>query len=413
MENSSGFLSSQLEKKERKLRSIYISTYLPRKCGIASFTKDLTNAINLLNPVHLAEIMAVTKDASEDFPWEVKFKIRESELESYLSAANYINDSSADVVNLQHEFGIFGGKDGQYILELTSRIKKPLITTLHTVLSCPNPNQLRITKLLASQSQAVVVMVESARERLIKIFGVPEDKIVVIHHGVPDIPYGSEEHFKVELGFGNRPVMSAINLLSENKGIEYVLQAMPEVVKKFPDLLYLIIGQTHPEVLKKDGEKYRIFLQDTVKKLHLENNVKFINEYVALDDLVVYLRATDIYTTPYLDPEQTSSGTLAYALGAGKVCISTGYMYAQEVLNGQRGIIVPFKDSASISKEVLRTLEKPEVMEKYKKTAYNFGRLMIWPQVALQNLDLMRLIMQKHESPHEKYFLAAKITSRV
>lgn len=409
----SGLLARGLEAKERKIRTIYIATYLPRKCGIASFTKDLTNAVNLLNPMHLAEIMAVTKEGSEDFPWEVKFKIREGELASYLAAANYINDSSADVVNLQHEFGIFGGADGEYILGLTAAIKKPLITTLHTVLSDPSPNQLRVIRKLADQSEALVVMVESARERLIKFFGVPEDKIVVIHHGVPDIPYGSEEHYKEELGLGNRPVMAAINLLSKNKGIEYVLQAMPEVVKKFPELLYLVIGQTHPEVLKREGEKYRIFLQDLVVELHLEKNVKFINEYLALDDLVVYLRATDIYTTPYLDPEQTSSGTLAYALGAGKVCISTAYLYAQEVLNGHRGIIVPFKDSQTISQELLRILGKPEVMDEYKKTAYNFGRLMIWPQVALKNLDLMRLVMQKYEAPHEKYLLAARVSSRM
>jgi glycosyltransferase involved in cell wall biosynthesis len=395
MEKTTGLLANQLEEKERKIRAIYISTYLPRKCGIASFTKDLTNAVNVLNPTNLAEIMAVTKDGSEDFPWEVKFKIREQEVATYIDAANYINSSSADVVNLQHEFGIFGGYDGEYILELTSRIKKPLITTMHTVLTDPRPNQLRITKKLAQTSDAVIVMVESARERLIKIFGVEEDKIVVIHHGVPDIPYGGEGYYKKELGIGERPVLSAINLLSENKGLEYVIESMPAIVKKFPNLLYLVIGQTHPEVLKHDGEKYRKLLQEKVKQLGLEKNVRFINEYVSLEDLVDYLRATDIYITPYLDPEQTSSGTLAYALGAGKVCISTSYLYAKEVLADRRGILVPFKSSKAISAEILKVLEDKELMTKYKFDAYSFGRLMIWPQVALQNLDLMRLIEQK------------------
>src|SRR3989344_8475421 len=395
MEKSTGLLANQLEQKERKTRAIYISTYLPRKCGIASFTKDLTNAINVLNPTNLVEIMAVTKDASEDFPWEVKFKIREQEPKTYLDAANYLNSSSADVINLQHEFGIFGGVDGEYILQLTSSITKPLITTLHTVLTNPNPNQLRITRKLASQSEAVIVMVESARQNLINTFGIEEDKIVVVHHGVPDIPYGSEAYFKEELGLGPRPVIAAINLLSANKGLEYVLEAMPEVIKKFPNLLYLIIGQTHPEVLKQEGEKYRDFLQTTVKKLGLEKNVQFINEYVALDDLVDYLRATDIYVTPYLDPQQTSSGTLAYALGAGKVCISTKYLYAKEVLADNRGILIPFRDSQAIAKEILGVLQNHNLMEGYKNAAYNFGRLMIWPQVALQSLDLMRLIEQK------------------
>lgn len=388
-------LENQLDFQERKIRSIYISTYLPRKCGIASFTKDLTNAMNLLNPLSYAEILAVTKDGEEDFPWEVKVKIREQDLKSYLDAADYINQSSADFVNLQHEFGIFGGNDGGYILELTSRINKPLITTLHTVLSEPSDNQLRIIKKLASQSQAIIVMVETARERLINVFGIPEEKIVVIHHGVPDIPYGSEDYFKKELGIGERPVISAINLLSENKGIEYVIQALPAIVKKFPKLLFLIIGQTHPEVLKTDGEKYRDYLQSLVKKLNLKKNVKFINEYIPLEDLITYLRATDIYVTPYLDPQQTSSGTLAYALGAGKVCLSTGYLYAQEVLADGRGIIVPFKDSGAIAQEIEEVLANPRQMEIIKRNAYTFGRLMIWPQVALQNLDLMRLIQKR------------------
>lgn len=388
-------MGTQLELQERKIRTIFISTYLPRKCGIASFTKDLTNAINLLNPLSLAEIMAVTKDGTEDFPWEVKVKIKEQDVKTYLDAAGYINESSADIVNLQHEFGIFGGNDGEYILELTNRITKPLVTTLHTVLSDPSPNQLRITKKLADQSGAVVVMVETARDRLINIFGVPEDKIVVIHHGVPDIPYGSEEHFKRELGFGDRPVISAINLLSENKGVEVVLKALPEAVKKFPSLLYLVIGQTHPEVLKNEGEKYREFLQAMVADLGLEKNVRFINQYISLEELVDYLRATDIYITPYLDPQQTSSGTLAYALGAGKVCISTDYLYASEVLASDRGILVPSRDSTRVAAEIINVLSNPRLKERYKTNAYNFGRLMIWPQVALQNLDLMRLIQRK------------------
>lgn len=395
-------LENQLDFQERKIRSIYISTYLPRKCGIASFTKDLTNAVNLLNPLSFAEIMAVTKYFNGDaFPWEVKVKIKEQDKRSYIDAANYINNSSADVVNLQHEFGIFGGGDGEYILELTSRINKPLITTMHTVLSDPGQNQVRIIKKLAAQSQAVIVMVETARERLVKIFSVPEEKIVVIHHGVPDIPYGSEEYFKKELGFGDRPVIAAINLLSENKGIEYVIQALPLLVKKFPKLLFLIIGETHPEVLKVDGEKYREYLQSQVAKLNLKKNVKFINQYIPLEDLITYLRATDIYVTPYLDPQQTSSGTLAYALGAGKVCLSTGYLYAQEVLADERGIIVPFKNSKVIAQKIENVLDNPKLLETYKRNAYNFGRLMIWPQVAMQNLDLMRLIQKKSSRGQE------------
>lgn len=398
MRNKDTLLTYALESKERRVRAIYISTYIPRKCGIASYTKDLTNALNVLNPLSLGEIMAVTKDGYEGFPWEVKIKVKEQTLQTYIDAANYINESSADVVNLQHEFGIFGGADGEHILELTSRIKKPLVTTLHTVLNNPRPNQLRITKILAKQSEAVVVMVEAAQERLINIFGIDPRKIVVIPHGVPDIPYGGGLHFKEELGLGVRPIISAINLLSDNKGLEYVLRALPVVVAKHPDLLYLIIGQTHPDVIKNEGEVYRHKLEKIVKDLKLTNNVKFINQYVTIDDLIMYLRATDIYITPYLDPQQTSSGTLAYALGAGKVCISTPYLYAREILNSHRGLLVPFKDSEEIGENLNKLLSNPILMEKYQKSAYNFGRLMIWPQVALQYLDLFHLIQEKREA---------------
>lgn len=395
------FLASELEALERRVRAIYISTYIPRKCGIATFTKDLTNAVNLLNPSNFAEIMAVTNvNDVEEFPWEVKMKIDQDNIKTYHHAASYINQSSAAIVNIQHEFGIYGGPDGEYILELTSRLKKPLVTTFHTVLSNPGTNQRRITNALADQSEAVVVMVESARERLITEFDVDPGKIVVVPHGVPDIPYGGEAHFKEILGFGNRPVMAAINLLSENKGVEYVLEALPALVKKYPDILYLVIGQTHPDVIRHEAETYRHSLEALVVKNHLEKNVQFINKYLSLDDLVTYLRATDIYITPYLDPQQTSSGTLAYALGAGKVCVSTPYLYAKEVLKRGQGVLVPFKNSATLGASIDDILADPKLMERYKQKAYQFGRMMIWPVVALQYLDLFSLVLsEKQKEP--------------
>ncbi len=389
-------LAKSLTIPKRAIRVINIASYIPRKCGIATYTKDLTNATNVLNPYSLAEILAVNEpDSNYDYPWEVKFRIIQEDLRSYLDAASYINQSGTQIVHLQHEFGLFGGGDGEYIVHFVKHIKKPLIITFHTVLDEPKPNMLRIIQELAANSQLVTVMVKVAAQRLLKKYKVPKRKIFIIPHGVPDVPFGPSLLFKEKLGLENYKIMGAINLLSRNKGLEYAISAVPKILKKFPNFLFLVIGETHPLVKRNEGESYRGELESLVKKLGVEENVRFINEYLSLDDLTTYLRSLDIYITPYLDPSQTASGTLAYAIGAGKNCVSTPYLYAKELLWDGRGILVPFRDPSSIGKAVLKIIESAFFALDMQKRAYDFGRLMIWPSVALSHLDLYQALLEK------------------
>lgn len=397
-----GKIAQKLSEKRREVRAIFVSSYIPRKCGIATFTKDLTNAINALNPYALSEIMAVTDPTAPnggyDYPWEVKFRVNQDDVTNYISAADYINSSSAEIVCLQHEFGLYGGQDGGYILEFLKRLKKKVVTTLHTTVEHPRENQKRIIKEIYKYSAAVVVMIDPVVKRLECVYGVDSRKIAVIHHGVPDLPFGGTEHFKEETSLTGRTVMSAINLISPNKGLEYAISAIPSIVKKIPDFLFLIIGETHPVVKKRYGEKYREELSSLVKKLKVEKHVKFINSYLPLEELIDYLRSSDYYVTPYLDVEQTASGTLSYAVGAGKICISTPYLYAQEVLNNNRGILVPFKDSKAISKAILHLNNNIKERQSIEREAYKYGRVMTWSSVALAYLDLFNLILKSKPS---------------
>ncbi len=307
------------------LRGIFISSYIPRRCGIATYTKDLSNAVNILNPQYLAEVMALDDEREPvDYPWEVKFRIREEKEKDYLEAAQYINKSSADYVSLQHEFGIFGGRSGEYILNLVRSINKPLITTFHTTLENPTSEQVYILKKIAHYSKACIVMINEAGRRLRKIYQIPEEKVVVIHHGVPNIPFSPSTLFKKDVGFKETDfLVGSINLIAPNKGLEYVVKALPKLVKKHPNVKFIMIGQTHPIVQTNVGEEYRMMINRMVAELGLKKNFIEINEYISLDMLIDYLKALDVYITPYLDMNQTSSGTLSYAIGAGKICISS------------------------------------------------------------------------------------------
>lgn len=391
-------LEELLIHKSKAIRTIYVSSYIPRRCGIATYTKDLTNAINLLNPYALAEIMAINRPGETlDYPWEVKFKISQDDLTTYLQAADYINQSGADLVLLQHEFGLFGGHCGEYLIPFVESIKRPLVTTFHTVVSDPDSDWGSILKRLIKKSKAIVVMMKKIREKLIDEYGAPSKKIVVVPHGTPDLPFSPTDKFKKKKRIAGRLVLGNINLLSESKGIEYALGAVSLIAKKYPNVLYLIIGQTHPVVIQNEGEKYRNFLKKKVKKLGINQNVRFVNEYISLDELIDWLKAIDIYITPYLQPQQSASGALAYAIGAGKPCVSTPYLYAQEVLSDGRGVLVPFRDSKSIAEAVITLGENAEKREEIEKKAYEYGRLMTWPNVALQHLDLFRAILNREK----------------
>lgn len=387
-------LRQVLRQQEKPLNVIYASSYIPRKCGIATYVKDLTNAINLLNSRSLAEILAVSHpEENIDYPWEAKFKMAHGDLSTYLAAAGYVNQSHADLLSLQHEFGLFGGEAGEYIVPFAEKLEVPLVSTFHTVLSEPNPKQREILERLAAKSEAVIVMMKDVAETLARVYSVPEEKIIVIPHGVPDIPFNSTEVHKRKRQLGNRLVLGNINLLDDNKGIEYALEAVAEIKKTVPNVLYVIIGQTHPDVLKVKGEAYRLFLKKKIRELGIKEQVRFVNEYLPLREVIEWLKIIDIYITPYLNPQQVTSGALAYAIGAGKACISTPYIYSKEMLADKRGILVPFRDAPAITAAVLDLVQHPEKKHELEANAYRFGRLMTWPNVAHSHLNLFRTIL--------------------
>ena len=397
------FNLSKLEKlireKNKCIRGIYISSFVPRKCGIATYTKDLTAAINFINPCSQAEIIALIKPEDQiDYPPEVKFKISQNKTESYIKAADYINKSKADLVLLEHEFGLYGGEFGEYIIKLLELLKKPLAITTHTIPDDPTIGYGLALKDVIKYAKKVIVMMPESIDKLIKKYNYPREKIEIIPHGVPDIKLESNDSYKKKKGLDGRIILGNINLLSEVKGIEYTLEALKEIKKQFSNILYLIIGQTHPVVIQTVGERYRDSLKEKIKEYNLEENVEFINEYISLDELVEWLRVIDIYITPYLDPQQSASGALAYAIGAGKVCISTPYLYAKDVLAKGRGIIVPFRDSKAIADAVIDICENPQKKTDIERKTYKFGRMMTWHNVALQHLNLFEIMLKKEDS---------------
>ena len=370
------------------LSTAFISTYPPQRCGIGTFTNDLVTNLQKISQLEVNtdnnfSVIAM-RNTLEKFlyPQEVNFEIRQQRREDYLEAAEFLNISQADVISLQHEFGIFGGNDGDYILHVLNNLKKPVVTTLHTVLESPTPSQKKTLKAICTLSTNVVVLAQKAVHLLTDIFDVPAQKIHIIPHGTPDIPFLDSSYYKSNFHAEDKQVILTFGLLSQNKGIEYVIEALPNVVKEYPEILYIVLGATHPNVKKHEGEKYRISLEHRVKELGLEHHVIFYNQFVSLDKLIQFLVAADVYITPYLSKEQISSGTLAYALACGKAIISTPYWYAQELLADHRGILVPFKNLKKIEEKILYLLGDISKRNKIRKNAYKYGRKMIWPQVA-------------------------------
>jgi glycosyltransferase involved in cell wall biosynthesis len=328
------------------------------------------------------EVIALN-NASEiyDYPEEVVFQIERDKIEDYYLAADYINQSNADIVCLQHEFGLFGGDAGDYIFALLSGINKPVITTLHTVIREPELGYRVSTEKLIRYSEKLVVMSQTAVDMLKDVYEVPEDKIEVIFHGLPDYPFNNCGKYKKMLNLKGSPLVLTFGLLSQNKGIESMLEALPDVVNQYPDLIYLILGATHPEVKKRHGEAYRQYLKNKVSELGLEDNVIFHNKFVEKEELCNYILASDIYASPYLSREQIVSGALTYAIGMGKAIVSTPYWYAQEMLSDNRGLLVDFGDADGFKKSLLHLIENPEECDNMRKKAYDFGRKMTWNNV--------------------------------
>ena len=375
-------------KNTNTLSAAFIATYLPRKCGIGTFTYDLVQSM-----IHLSEMGAVREDHLQvialndiaegyDFPLEVNFVIRDQYKADYREAAEFLNLSAVDVVNLQHEYGIFGGDDGNHIIHLLNHLEKPVVTTLHTVSDEPSPGQKETLQAIISLATMVVVLTTKAREILKQVFGIPEKRITMIPHGAPDVPFLDSSYYKDHFQAEECRVLLTFGLLSPNKGIEYVLDALPAVVQDFPNVLYMVLGATHPNVKREQGEQYRISLERKVKELDLQHHVVFHNRFVTLERLIQFLVATDIYITPYLSREQISSGTLAYALTCGKAIISTPYWYADELLRDGRGVFVPFEDSKAIGKNICDLLSNEVKLNRMRKNAYQWGRQMVWREVA-------------------------------
>ncbi len=373
----------------------FLGDYPPRKCGIATFTCDLLSAVAQNHPSSQCFAVPVN-DLAEgyDYPKEVRFEIEEQDLASYLRAADFLNISNADLVSVQHEFGVFGGPSGSHLLALLRELRMPIVTTLHTILNAPNAEQRRVMQELISRSTRLVVMAERGRQMLQEIYRVPAAKIDLIPHGIPDIPFVDPNFYKDQFGVEGRLVLLTFGLLSPNKGIEHVINALPAIVAEFQNLVYIVLGATHPNLVRENGEAYRLSLERLAKKNKVEKHVIFYDRFVELDELKEFIGAADLYLTPYLNEAQITSGTLAYAFGAGKAVISTPYWHAQELLAENRGVLVPFGDSEAIAREVRALLSDEMRRTSIRKNAYKLGREMVWSNVAglyLRSFELARL----------------------
>ena len=364
-------------------RIAFIGNYLPRQCGIATFTTDLCEAI----AAEYADTTCIALPVNDTetgyaYPTRVRFELTEKDINSYLRAADFLHTNNVDLVCIQHEYGIFGGRAGSHILALLRELRVPVVTTLHTILKEPDPDQRRVLQEVAAESDRLVVMSERGAEFLQEIYHVLPEKIDRIPHGIPDVPFVDPSFHKDLFGVEGKIVLLSFGLLSASKGIENVIAALPAILARYPNVVYIILGATHPHVMRYEGETYRLSLQWMAQEKGVEGQVIFYNRFVSLEELVKFIGAADIYITPYLNPAQIVSGTLAYTLGAGKAVISTPYWYAEEMLAEERGALVPFRNPAALAEQVIHLLDNDAKRHAMRKRAYLYGRTMIWPQVA-------------------------------
>ncbi len=373
----------------------FLGDYLPRKCGIATFTTDLLSSVAEEHPQTQCFAVPVNDiEGGYEYSDVVHFEIEEQDLSSYLRAADFLNISNVDIVCLQHEFGIFGGPAGSHVLALLRELRMPVVTTLHTVLREPNADQRRVMQELIARSTRLLIMTERGQQMLQDIYNAPAAKIDLIPHGIPNIPFVDPNYYKDQFGVAGRVVLLTFGLLSPNKGIEHVLNALPQILAEFPDVVYIVLGATHPNELRNEGEAYRLRLERLAKRNKVEKNVIFYNRFVELDELKEFIGAADLYITPYLNEAQITSGTLAYTFGAGKAVISTPYWHATELLADGRGVLVPFGDAPAIAHEVIGLLRDDTRRHAMRKNAYKLGREMIWSNTAqlyMRSFELARL----------------------
>jgi glycosyltransferase involved in cell wall biosynthesis len=369
-------------------RIAFIGNYLPRQCGIATFTTDLCEAIAAEHSGTTCIAVPVNDiKAGYAYPTRVRFELTEKDIDSYRRGADFLNINNVDLVSLQHEYGIFGGRAGSHILALLRELRMPIVTTFHTILENPDPDQQRVLEEVAALSDRLVVMSKRGTEFLQTVYHVLPEKIDLIPHGIPDMPFVDPSFHKDLFGVEGKIVLLSFGLLSANKGIENVIAALPAIVARYPNVVYIILGATHPHVVRNEGETYRLSLQWLAQEKGVEDNVVFYNRFVSLEELVEFIGAADIYITPYLNPAQIVSGTLAYTLGAGKAVVSTPYWYAEEMLAEERGALVPFRDPAALAEQVIDLLDNEAKRHAMRKRAYVYGRAMIWPQVARRYME--------------------------
>jgi glycosyltransferase involved in cell wall biosynthesis len=364
-------------------RIAVIGNHLPRQCGIATFTTDLCDAIAAEYGDAKLSVVAVNDPLSPyAYPARVQFQITEGDISSYRAAANFLNSSNVDVVCLQHEYGIYGGKAGGYILQLLQYLNMPVVTTLHTVLREPDVDQRIVMQEIAARSDRLIVMSEHSSRFLQDVFKVSEEKIDLIPHGIPDLPFVEPEPYKKSISTAGKTVLLTFGLLSPNKGFENVIHALPRILSQHSDVVYIIAGATHPHVRLREGDRYRLQLEALAKKLGVERNVIFYNRFVSPQEMATLVSAADIYITPYRYEAQAVSGTLAYALGAGKAIISTPYWHAAELLDDGRGALVPFEDPAAIATAAIELLDDNVARQAMRKRAYIYARQMVWNRAA-------------------------------
>ncbi|MDH3614357.1 MAG: glycosyltransferase family 4 protein, partial [Gammaproteobacteria bacterium] len=374
-----------------------IGSYLPRQCGIATFTSDLANAILDNDPGIDCTIVAMNdRREGYEYPKTVKFQINQDNLNEYRRAADFLNLRNPAAICLQHEYGIFGGQRGSFIIELAKNVKSPLFTTLHTVLRDPSADERKVITKLSELSASLVVMSEHAADFLRDIYQVPERKIALIHHGIPDVPFLDPDPCKSKLGAGDKTVILTFGLLSPGKGIEFMIDALPDIVSLHPDVLYYVVGATHPHCIAESGEDYRLSLHHRAKELGVGDNIVFHDRFLERDELLEIIRAADIYVTPYLNEAQIVSGTLAFAVGAGKAVVSTPYWHAQEMLADGRGRLVPFKDSRALSQQINQLLDVPEERLKMRQAAYDYSRPMVMKEMGRRYLALFSQAKVQH-----------------
>jgi len=385
-----------------------IGNHLPRQCGIATFTSHLCDALSaeMEEPGNMIALAMDDIVEGYDYPERVKFEIRANVQSDYIRAAEFLNVNRYDIAILQHEFGIFGGKLGSHIIHLLKALRMPILTTLHSVVKNPSLQQRTIISELAKYSDRLVVLSQKSHDMLLDIYKLDKRQVAFIPHGIPDVPFSDPDIHKEMFELEGRKVLLTFGLLGPGKGIEYMLYSMPEIIKAHPDVIYIVLGGTHPHIKRTTGDSYRAGLLQLVNKLGIEDNVRFYNRFVSLDLLCQYIDAADVYVTPYISQEQAVSGTLSYALGAGAAVVSTPYWHAQELLAENRGVLVPFKDSGAMASEIIKLLSNDEERNAMRKRAYKYCRPMVWKEVARKYMDLGREVLDyRTHHPKPKYYV--------